>query len=112
MRCFSQFLLCVSAGFIMITFTGNSELCMWLKTRGPLRPAACTPYNLAHNVVWASAAAVKVRSLAVVQVCVASAATLTAASAFPRTFVEFEDTTPALVSCVCAFACKREHACL
>jgi fatty acid amide hydrolase 2 len=39
-----------AAGFIIIAVTSTSELCMWLETRGPLRPPTCNPYNLARHV--------------------------------------------------------------
>ncbi len=38
------------AGFIIVAVTSTSELCMWLETRGPLRPPTCNPYNLARHV--------------------------------------------------------------
>ena len=39
-----------AAGFIVVAVTSTSELCMWLETRGPLRPPTCNPYNLARHV--------------------------------------------------------------
>jgi fatty acid amide hydrolase 2 len=39
-----------AAGFIIVAVTSTSELCMWLETRGPLRPPTCNPYNLARHV--------------------------------------------------------------
>ncbi len=39
-----------AAGFIIVAVTSTSELCMWLETRGPLRPPTSNPYNLARHV--------------------------------------------------------------
>ncbi len=39
-----------AAGFIIVAVSSTSELCMWLETRGPLRPPTCNPYNMARHV--------------------------------------------------------------